>query len=667
MGFISRAKTYAKKKYGQADKKLGGYLPGGQTPSQVKAQQAPKVTTTKQVQKYTPPRAKPVSTPTVSGSKGSGTVKFTPSATKTELKTFGTAAASGTAVITRKGGAQEFRKDGKVIATKTAGGVYTIAEKGTITYGGGKKATLTQITPTSPFAIAIQQQAKSLVQTLGENIRFRFPTADTSRKALHPDIPEYATVIGPGGAAQTKGFMQTVKSYFDTPAERRSAGGKALVGGAVGYVVVGAAAAAPIVGVAALAAATGYVAIEGWKIYKSKDKSTALGHFVGGEAPWLIGGAFGAKGASKAISKRLSKAIGEKAIVTQQPRKVVFGQQMGKKIITTKQDFKFDYSKLPKWTEPYQSKFPTRGKSITRTDIAIDPITNDPIFTSARATILTRRARGIEQPVSKPVIDTWTSPRWRGIPKSLMYGDTGYISFPRSYTSRKMQSLPKGTIFGGSFKFNFPTGWKGLSIAKDIRKPGYTKFRLFKSKYKYKIKEQDIFGIGITAPRVKARTKIKMDTGKRLKAETISPEVYQRRFKPSQIQIPKLKTKVSHIVGTVAALKTKEKAFTLYQMKTRQQTKAADITKTVPITKTITTTPPILPMRPRRPTRPKIPIIPWIPGIGGGYAGTANIFGKKGKAVGGRFMRSFTANVLGYKAPKKRKYKRLYSGLELRI
>ena len=77
--------------------------------------------------------------------------------------------------------------------------------------------------------------------------------------------------------------------------------------------------------------------------------------------------------------------------------------------------------------------------------------------------------------------------------------------------------------------------------------------------------------------------------------------------------------------------------------------------------------PPVPPRLP--PARPPIPplgmwgILPFGGG-GGGYNWNKRI---KGKEVGGRFTRSFTANVLGLKAPRKRKLKRKYTGFELRI
>ena len=65
---------------------------------------------------------------------------------------------------------------------------------------------------------------------------------------------------------------------------------------------------------------------------------------------------------------------------------------------------------------------------------------------------------------------------------------------------------------------------------------------------------------------------------------------------------------------------------------------------------------------------PRIPFIfpPLMFGFGGGGRGYNWSKRIKGKKVGGRFTRSFTARVLGIKAPRKRKYKSKYTGFELR-
>jgi len=64
---------------------------------------------------------------------------------------------------------------------------------------------------------------------------------------------------------------------------------------------------------------------------------------------------------------------------------------------------------------------------------------------------------------------------------------------------------------------------------------------------------------------------------------------------------------------------------------------------------------------------PRVPPIPPIIPFGGGAGAGRRIEPKIGKEVGGRFTRSFSAEVLGIKAPRKRKLKQRYTGFELRI
>lgn len=109
------------------------------------------------------------------------------------------------------------------------------------------------------------------------------------------------------------------------------------------------------------------------------------------------------------------------------------------------------------------------------------------------------------------------------------------------------------------------------------------------------------------------------------------------------------------------------------RQKQREDTILKDITTTTPIIPT-----PQIPKIPSRPidttrttgiiTTGRIGGAPFIPlfrfgGAGAGGRTEARI----GKEVGGRFTRSFSAEVLGIKAPRKRKLKQRYTGFELRI
>ena len=132
----------------------------------------------------------------------------------------------------------------------------------------------------------------------------------------------------------------------------------------------------------------------------------------------------------------------------------------------------------------------------------------------------------------------------------------------------------------------------------------------------------------------------------------------------------------------ITGTRTRTKTRTTKQQKFKQATtqiitpvtrfKTPTITRDVVITEppvTITTPPPP-PPPPPTPSfitgpPPVITILPF--GFGGAGGGGILPDAKVGKEVGGRFTRSFTAQVLGLKAPKTRKVKRRYTGLELRI
>ena len=180
---------------------------------------------------------------------------------------------------------------------------------------------------------------------------------------------------------------------------------------------------------------------------------------------------------------------------------------------------------------------------------------------------------------------------------------------------------------------------------------------------------QEVFGIGLTTPKINFNTKTmtipkpsKLIGRTKTMTETISRQ--RDLLMPTQslkdLSIPKISQKF--ISPFALSFKTPQMLKLDTSLKT--QLKTPDILKTPPTVRIppfSTIIPPEIP-----PFVPPIPpIIPF--GFGGGYGGKSTIRPKKGKKVGGRFMRSFTANVLGLKAPKKRKYKRRYTGLELRI
>lgn len=129
----------------------------------------------------------------------------------------------------------------------------------------------------------------------------------------------------------------------------------------------------------------------------------------------------------------------------------------------------------------------------------------------------------------------------------------------------------------------------------------------------------------------------------------------------------------TQIGGQITRVRTGLITDTFVPQKTRTITKAVTQTITptrvpAPIVDTITPTRPAGTITPTRITArpPAVPLLPIIP-FGGGAGAGKTIEPRIGKEVGGRFTRSFSAEVLGIKAPRKRKLKERYTGFELRI
>lgn len=123
------------------------------------------------------------------------------------------------------------------------------------------------------------------------------------------------------------------------------------------------------------------------------------------------------------------------------------------------------------------------------------------------------------------------------------------------------------------------------------------------------------------------------------------------------------KTRTKTKTKAIQKQKQRQKAVTIFQTPQRTRTKKV-VVSDPPITGFRTPIPPGVPGG--TPGTPPIP--PFLfrfGGSGGGIgSGRARIPGTK---VGGAFTRSFTAQVFDIKAPKTRKLKRRYTGLELRV
>ena len=123
------------------------------------------------------------------------------------------------------------------------------------------------------------------------------------------------------------------------------------------------------------------------------------------------------------------------------------------------------------------------------------------------------------------------------------------------------------------------------------------------------------------------------------------------------------KTRTKTKTKAIQKQKQRQQAVTIFRTPQRQRTKKV-VVSDPPITGFRTPIPPGVPGG--TPGTPPIP--PFLfrfGGSGGGIgSGRARIPGTK---VGGQFTRSFTAQVFDIKAPKTRKLKRRYTGLELRV
>jgi hypothetical protein len=171
----------------------------------------------------------------------------------------------------------------------------------------------------------------------------------------------------------------------------------------------------------------------------------------------------------------------------------------------------------------------------------------------------------------------------------------------------------------------------------------------------------------ITKSRVsKARTKIIKDI--KVDTKILGKNLQQTMSAVGLVQLSKQQQKTTS-VGLVQLSKERENALTKRLMSTGQTMAEQQrfITGKRLRTPTTTTTSTGLPPPPTVPTRVPFIFPPLMFGFGGGGRGYNWNKRIKGKEVGGRFARSFTANVLGLKAPRKRKIKRKYTGFEIRI
>ena len=212
--------------------------------------------------------------------------------------------------------------------------------------------------------------------------------------------------------------------------------------------------------------------------------------------------------------------------------------------------------------------------------------------------------------------------------------------------------IPKGAIVGKPF-VDRPTKLRGLRDLKKLNEP------------------LDVLGVGLTTPtRYRATTytipKPKTEVG-RVRTDLLPAEILAKptaRFKlktrPTTAVLSTTRTGLKNVTDVLTSTKVSTKLATDVTTKVRTDTRV----RTDLLTDVVTD---VLP--PRTPLPPP-PVPPFLFGFGFLPLGSAGRRyerrRRKGNRALGRFQRSFSANVLGIKSPRKRKLKRRYTGFELR-
>ena len=426
----------------------------------------------------------------------------------------------------------------------------------------------------------------------------------------------------------------------------------------------------------------------------------------------LAGFGFGGRTAGKAISKDIASQVGKTKVVTKFPEQQVVRQlelSGGGRQVRLDRPFKIDFPdfKLQRnigvgkfkvnlyknIEDKVKEQLPTQGTQNvilnvgekTTTGTAFTDIVSP--ATGFRAGI--RKRLGIFSPpkITSRVnrINTFTpfSPKKLLEPSPYARG-LRLAPLIQPFTFRNVK---QGQLFVGSEQFFI----RGPSIRSRTGEPipqrgavtqldpsgKTTKLRFTPSKELKRIQTVDetSFGVGLTVPiRRPKRTRYEEEVlrlqdvqlGKLKRSEVSTPislpkidsSAITKGFRPKLAQASRLSLLSSNVTRTQDV--TKLQAIDVTKT---QKTQLVDVTKTT--TPTRTGIPPVPPFSP-----------PTIPTFGFGFGGFG--FGgaggrrkgrqpKIGKELGGRFTRSFSAEVLGLKAPRKRKVKRRYTGFELRI
>ncbi len=421
---------------------------------------------------------------------------------------------------------------------------------------------------------------------------------------------------------------------------------------------------------------------------------------------------FGRRGVSKAITKDISSQVGKAKVVTSFPEQQVarqFTLPGGGRQVRLDRPFKIDFPdfKLERnigvgklkvnLYKNIQGKvteqLPTQGTQNVILNVG-EQTTTGTSFTNIvspatgfRAGI--RKRLGIYSPpkITSRVnrINTFTpfNPKKLLEPSPYARG-LRLAPFVQPFTFRNVK---QGQLFVGSEQFFIRSPSIRSRTGEPIPQRGAvtqldpsgkrTRLRFTPSKELKRIQTVDetSFGVGLTVPvRRPKRSRYEeellrlqdVQLGKLKRSEVTTPislpkitsSEITKGFRPKFAQASRL----SLLSSTVTRTQDVTKLQAIDVTKT-QKTQLIDVTKTTIPTRT--GIPPVPTFGP-----PTIPTFGFgFGGFGFGGAGSAKTRRqpKIGKELGGRFTRSFSAEVLGLKAPRKRKVKRRYTGFELRI
>ena len=663
MGIISRFRSRVSKVYTSVDRKVfKGALPSG-APKETE-----KAPTTSTPTKTPPPVSRTDARPR------STTRVATPAEVK-ELETFGTKEAKGTSVTIKPSGEKVYRRNGQAVATFTP----------------------QTTTEARPSGVISKYQPTLLISSEEARAGRRTPSARSvvTQSAYALGLP----IDKPGHAVTGKEFASVLSLAVPYTAGRIA--GRALTLARPGLRMAGQTA---LAGTAVVAGGVEAVKLAGTP---KEQRLATLGYDVLRVAPEALSFGAGYSRSVKNIGATVAKGtefIKVKETVAVRGGEILAKQIPSKTPATYETLYKVEY-KLPKSFKHIEATLPKSAKikyevsrvyetapEYTGLNIlaptgrgTITPETT--FYTPPKTTFFTGRLKGKPTPETK-VLGKPKDILLPAIPrKTLPFYDTKFIDLtgsrilPYGRGDYKFKSQFKPKVYLGEkgyivkkvdkqtariFDYDLPTG---AIVSKPlVSKP--TKLRGLRDIKKVS-EPLDVFGVGLTTPGIYKTTTYTIPKPitkpGRIRTELLPAEVLGKptaRFKlktrPTTTVLSTTRTGLKNVTDVLTSTKVSTKLVTDVTTKVRTDTRV----RTDLLTDVVTDIPP-----PKTPLPPP-PIPPIIFGFGylplGATGRRRRRRARKGSKAMGRFTRSFTANVLGIKAPRKRKVKRRYTGFELR-